>query len=53
MNAEQFLEEMGFADLGWTCDPDGHVYYCPDDGNGIEPDGTCYCGQVSPLMQVM
>lgn len=50
MNWEQFLIDAGFED--WGVDPDGAVFYCPDDGNGIEPDGECYCGQISPLRQM-
>lgn len=49
---EQFLRDNGFWDKGWMCDPDGAVFYCPEDGNGIEPDGVCYCGQQSPLLQM-
>jgi hypothetical protein len=48
---EQFLIDNGFWDKGWMCDPDGAVFYCPEDGNGIEPDGVCYCGERSPLLQ--
>jgi len=52
MDWQQFLEDNGFADKGWDVSPDGAIFYCPDDGNGIEPDGKCYCGQISPLLQM-
>ena len=48
----KFLQDNGFYEKGWDCDPDGAVFYCPEDGNGIEPDGVCYCGQKSPLLQM-
>jgi hypothetical protein len=47
----KFLQDNGFYEQGWDCDPDGAVFYCPEDGNGIEPDGVCYCGNKSPLLQ--
>lgn len=36
----------------WDFEDDFAVFICPEDGNRIEPDGTCYCGQVSPLLQM-
>ena len=48
----KFLQDNGFYEKGWDCDPDGAVFYCPEDGNGIEPDGVCYCGERSPLLQM-
>ena len=48
----KFLQDNGFYEKGWDCDPDGAVFYCPEDGNGIEPDGVCFCGNQSPLLQM-
>ena len=52
MDWYQFLIDNGFEDKGWDVSPDGAIFYCPEDGNGIEPDGKCYCGEVSPLLQM-
>ena len=48
MDWAQFLIDNGFED--WDVSPDGAIFYCPEDGNGLEPDGKCSCGKVSPLL---
>ena len=52
MDWDKFLDDNGFTDKGWTVAYDGAIFYCPNDGNGIEPDGHCYCGEQSPLLQM-
>ena len=52
MDWDKFLDDNGFTEKGWEVAYDGAIFYCPEDGNGIEPDGVCYCGERSPLLQM-
>jgi len=45
---EQFLEDSGFKDEGWTVTPRTHVLVCPC-GHKIEDDGQCPNGHESPI----
>ena len=52
MDWDKLLDDNGFTEKGWEVAYDGAIFYCPEDGNGIEPDGVCYCGERSPLLQM-
>jgi len=47
--AQELLNDNGYHDWEVT---DSSTLSCPDDGNAIEWDGECWCGNLSPFIEL-